>query len=121
MQTAEGKIRLDGREYIALFDSGAGRSVISKVVADAIGRFRPITPYKLHTARKGVKLTVIGKCDVERVEVLGCPVPEVPTFEVSEQLDRDVIIGRPDLNLWEIELTREGPKLKRRPIRLEIV
>jgi predicted aspartyl protease len=121
MRTAEGKIRLNGRELKAIFDSGADFSVISKRVADQLGGFTPTEPYYVETAKEKAKMKIIGFCVVPEVEVLGEKVPGRTFFEVSDELVNDVIIGTPEMDRWKVELARDGPRLMRRPIRLRII
>ena len=116
-----GRIKLNGREVEAVFDTGASKSVMPKSLALELGCYRELPDehkYELPTAKKGVTVRIVGRCDV-LPEVAGCKVPST-TFEVSEDVER-VIIGRPQLDEWEIVFTREGPKPRRVPIRLELI
>jgi hypothetical protein len=115
------KIRLNGREVEAVFDTGASKSVMPKSLALELGCYRELPDehkYELPTAKKGVTVRIIGDCRVIP-EVAGCKMPST-TFEVSEDVER-VIIGRPQLDEWEIVFTPEGPKPRRVPVRLELI
>jgi len=107
----------------ALVDTGASKSVISKGLADKLGAFIPLKePYELRTADERGRLKIVGYC---RVEVLfqGAEVPGGAMFEVAENLKKDVqlVIGRPEIDAWDIILTPEGPKPRRVPIEFEII
>jgi len=107
----------------ALVDTGASRSVISKRLADRLGAFMPLKePYELRTANEKGKLRVVGYCRVE-VVFQGVEVPGGAVFEVAENLRRDVelIIGRSEIDSWDIIFTPEGPKPRRVPIEFEII
>jgi len=107
----------------ALVDTGASRSVISKRLADKLGAFVPLRkPYELRTADKDGKLRIIGYCNVD-VVFEGVEVPGGTRFEVAENLREgiDLIIGRPDIDAWEIIFTREGPRPRKVPIEFEII
>jgi hypothetical protein len=120
-EQVSGKIRLNGREVEALFDTGASKSVMPKSLALELGCYRELPDghkYELSTAKKGATVRIIGDCRVIP-EVAGCKVPST-TFEVSEDVER-VIIGRPQLDEWEIVFTPQGPRPRRVPIRLELI
>jgi len=53
----------------------------------------------------------------------GVKVPSGAVFEVAENLRKDVdlIIGRPEIDSWDIVFTPEGPKLRRIPIEFEVI
>jgi len=107
----------------ALVDTGASRSVISKRLADKLGAFVPLRkPYELRIADKGGKLRIIGYCNVD-VVFEGVEVPGGTRFEVAENLREgiDLIIGRSDIDAWEIIFTREGPRPRKVPIEFEII
>lgn len=115
------KIKLAGEEYPALFDSGVARSVMPKSIAVKLGRFVEAPEeekYELETAKKGVKVRIIGNCIVP-VEVAGCKIPRT-MFEVSEDVDT-IIVGRHELDSWDIIFTPEGPKPRTCPIRWELI
>jgi hypothetical protein len=44
-------------------------------------------------------------------------------FEVAENLRKDVeiIIGRPEIDSWDIVFTSEGPKPRKVPLEFEII
>jgi len=107
----------------ALVDTGASRSAISKRLADMLGCFIPLEkPYELRTADEGDRLRVIGKCIVG-VVFQGVEVPGGAVFEVVENLRKDVdlIIGRTEIDSWDIVFTSEGPRPRKVPIEFEIV
>jgi hypothetical protein len=107
----------------AVMDTGAGRSIMSKALSDKLGSFTPLKePYDLRTADEGGRLRIIG---YSRVGVIfqGVEVPGGAVFEVAENLRRDVdlIIGRPEIDSWNIISTPEGPKPRKTPIEFEIL
>ena len=107
----------------ALVDTGASKSVISKRLANELGAFIPIEePYELRTADEKGRLRIIGRCMVG-VVFQGVKVPGGAVFEVAENLRRDVniIIGRPEIDAWDIIFTPEGPRPRRVPIEFEII
>jgi hypothetical protein len=59
----------------------------------------------------------------ERVVFQGVEVPGGAVFEVAENLREgvDLIIGRPEIDCWDIVFTPEGPKPRRAPIEFEIL
>jgi len=107
----------------ALVDTGASKSVISKVLADELNAFIPLRePYELRTADEKGRLKIIGRCMVD-VVFQGVKVPGGAIFEVAENLKRkvEVAIGRPEIDAWDIIFTPEGPKPRRVPIEFEII
>ncbi len=107
----------------ALVDTGASRSVISKKLADELEAFIPLNePYQLRTADKDGRLNIIGYCRLD-VEFQGVKVPGGAVFEVAENLreDTQLIIGRPEIDAWDIIFTPEGPRPRKVPIEFEIV
>ncbi|MEM0450935.1 MAG: retropepsin-like aspartic protease [Nitrososphaerota archaeon] len=107
----------------ALVDAGASKSIISKTVAEELGAFIPLSePYELRTADEGGRLRIIGMCRV-KVVFQGVNVPGGATFEVAENLRRDIelVIGRPEIDSWDIIFTPEGPKPRKVPIEFEII
>ena len=107
----------------ALVDANVSRSVISRRVAEELGAFIPLKkPYELRTANKEGRLRIIGYCRVG-VVFQGAEVPGGAVFEVAENLGEgvDVIIGRPEIDAWDIIFTPEGPRPRRVPIEFEIV
>ena len=107
----------------ALVDTGASRSVISKRVAEELGAFIPLKkPYELRTANKEGRLRIIGYCRVD-VVFQGAEVPGGAVFEVAENLreDVDVVIGRPEIDAWDIIFTPEGSRPRKVPIEFEII
>jgi len=107
----------------ALVDTGASRSIISVKRSKGVGSFIPLRePYELKTANKEDKLTIIGECLVE-VLFQGIKVPGRVLFEVAENLreDLELIIGRPEIDAWDIVFTPEGPRPRKVPIEFEIV
>jgi len=110
-------------ELKCLIDTGASLSVISKRLAEKIGAFTPFEkPYTIRTADREGKLRLIGYC---RLGVIfqGVEVPGGAVFEVAENLreDLDLIIGRPEIDKWDIIFTPEGPRPKKVPIEFEII
>ena len=96
---------------------------MSKALSDKLGAFTPLEePYDLRTADEGGRLRIIG---YSRVGVVfqGVEVPGGAVFEVAENLRRgvDLIIGRPEIDSWDIAFTPEGPKPRRVPIEFEIL
>jgi len=67
-------------------------------------------------------LRVVGYCRVG-VVFQGVEVPGGAVFEVAENLRKDVqlIIGRPEIDAWDIVFTPEGPRPRRAPIEFEII
>lgn len=107
----------------ALVDTGASRSVISKRLADQLKAFTRLKkPYELRTANKRGRLRIIGFCNVD-VTFQGVEVPGGARFEVAENLrdDVDLIIGRPEIDAWDIAFTPEGPRPRKVPIEFEII
>jgi len=107
----------------ALVDTGASKSVISKEFADKIGEFFPLKePYELKIADEKRNLKIIGRCMVD-VMFQGVKVPGGAVFEVAENLRKDIqlVIGRPEIDSWDIIFTPEGPKPRRVPIEFEII
>jgi predicted aspartyl protease len=107
----------------SLVDTGASRSVVSKRIAEQLGAFTPLKkPYELRTADKERRLKIIGYCNLD-IMFQGVEVPGGTRFEVAENLreDLDLIIGRPEINAWDIIFTQEGPKPRKVPIEFEIV
>jgi Zn-finger protein len=107
----------------SLVDTGTSRSVVSKKFADELGAFMPLSKsYELGTANKGGKLKISGFCNVDII-FQGVEVPGGTRFEVAENLreDVDLIIGRPEIDAWDIVFTPEGPKPRKVPIEFEIL
>jgi len=79
-------------------------------------------PYELRIADEESRIRVVGLCRVDvvfqGVEVLGGAV-----LEVAENLRKDVdlIIGRPEIDSWDIAFTQEEPRPRKVPIEFEIV
>ncbi len=113
----------EGAEVEALFDTGASVSVASEDLARKLASFRELPPedrYFLGTAKKDVMIHITAKVDA-RVEVAGYEMP-ITTFDVSLDLPEGaLIIGRPELDKWDIVFTPEGPRPRRYPIRLELI
>jgi predicted aspartyl protease len=110
-------------ELKALVDTGASKSVISKGLAEELGAIIPLRePYELRTADEEGRLRIVGRCMVD-VEFQGVRVPGGAVFEVAENLRKgvDLIIGRPEVDSWDIVFTSEGPRPRRMPIEFEIV
>ena len=107
----------------ALVDTGASRSVVSKKLADSLGAFTPLEkPYELRTADEGGRLRIVGYCNLD-VVFEGVEVPGGARFEVAENLREGVelVIGRPEIDAWQIIFTPEGPKPRKVPIEFEVV
>ena len=53
----------------------------------------------------------------------GTEVPGRAVFEVAENLREgvDLIIGRPEIDAWDIVFTPEGPRPRRVPIEFEVL
>jgi len=122
---ADVELKHEGRviKLKALVDTGASRSVIHERSADKLEAFTPLKrPYELRTANKEGKLRIIGYCRVD-VTFQGAEVPGGAVFEVAENLreDVDLIIGRPEVDSWDIVFTPEGPKPRKVPIEFEIL
>jgi len=108
----------------ALVDTGVSKSVISKRLADMLGSFIPLKePYELKTADESGRVKIIGRCIVDTVIFQGAEIPGGAVFEVAENLRRgiDLIIGRPEIDSWDIIFTPEGPKPRRIPVEFEII
>ncbi len=91
----------------ALVDTGASRSVIHKRTADKLKALTPLKrPYELRTANKEGKLRIIGYCRVD-VTFHEAEVPCGAVFEVAENLRgvMNLIIGRPEVDSWDITFT----------------
>lgn len=118
LRYGERRIRLK-----SLVDAGASISLISRRLSEEIGSFIPLRkPYELKTVDEEVKLRVIGQCLVE-VTFQGVEVPGRVLFDVAENLrgDVDLVIGRPEIDKWEIIFTPEGPRPKKVPIVFEVI
>ncbi|MBS7612519.1 retroviral-like aspartic protease [Candidatus Bathyarchaeota archaeon] len=123
--TADVKLRYGDKiiELKVLVDTGASKSVISKRLTDKLGAFLPLKePYELRTANEKGRLKIIGRCIVD-VVFQGVKVPGGAVFEVAENLRKDIelIIGRPEVDSWDIIFTPEGPKPRKVPIEFEII
>lgn len=106
-----------------LVDTGASRSVVSRILAEELGSFISLDrPYYLRTAEKEGKVKVSGRCMVNII-FQGIEVPGGVVLEVAENLRDDVelIIGRPEIDSWDIVFTPEGPKPRKAPIEFEII
>lgn len=123
--TADVKLRY-GDKYIelkVLVDTGASKSVISKRLTDRLSALVPLKEsYELRTADEEGRLKIIGRCMVD-VVFQGVKVPGGAVFEVAENLrkDAELIIGRPEVDSWDIIFTPEGPKPRKVPIEFEII
>jgi len=122
---ADVELRSDGRgiRLKALVDSGASKSVISKRLSEELKAFTPLKePYELKTANEEGRLRIVGRCMVN-VVFQGVKVPGGAVFEVAENLRKDVdlIIGRPEIDSWDIIFTPEGPRPRRIPIEFEVL
>jgi len=109
-------------EIRALVDTGASVSIISKRLAERLGYFPLGEPYTIRTADREGYLKIIGYCRVGLI-FEGVKVPGGCTFEVAENLreDVDVIIGRPEIDKWDIIFTPEGPRPRKIPIILDVI
>ena len=125
-EQAKAKVKLKHGDRIveldALVDTGASMSVMSKHLSDKLECFHSIKPYELRTADKEGKLRINGYCRAD-IEFRGYEIPGGAVFEVAENLrkDLDLVIGRTDIDKWEVIFTPEGPKLKRYPPVFEII
>jgi len=122
---ADVKIRYEEKafELKGLVDTNASKSVISKRLADELRAFIPLKePYELRTADEEGRLKVVGRCMVD-ITFQGVEVPGGAVFEVAENLreDIDLVIGRPEIDSWDVMFTAEGPKPKKVPIEFEII
>ena len=109
-------------EIHALVDTGTSVSIISKGLAEKLG-YSPLSePYTIRTADRGGYLKIIGYCRVG-LTFEGVKVPGGCTFEVAENLreDIDVIIGRPEIDKWDLIFTPEGPRPRKVPIILDVI
>jgi len=107
----------------ALMDAGASRSVVSMGLAEKLGSLIPLRrPYELRTADTEGRLRITGQCMAE-VTLEGVEVPGRVVFEAAENLREDIqlIIGRPEIDSWDIIFTPEGPKPRKVPIEFEII
>ena len=110
-------------ELEALVDTGASKSVISKRLAEKLDALILLKePYELRTADEEGRPKIIGRCMVN-VEFQGIKVPGGAVFEVAENLRKgiELIIGRPEVDSWDIVFTPEGPKPRKVPLEFEIV
>jgi len=99
----------------ALVDVNLSKSVVSKRVADELNSFVPLEEtYEIEWSDKEERLRIVGRC-IGEVIFQGVEVPGKVTFEVAENLCReaDLIIGRPEADLWNIIFTSDGPKPRR--------
>ena len=106
-----------------LVDTGASRSVISRRISESLGAFIPLKkPYELKTADREGRLRINGFCNLD-VVFQGVEVPGGSRFEVAENLreDLDLIVGRPEIDAWDIIFTPEGPRPRKIPIEFEII
>jgi predicted aspartyl protease len=122
---ADVEIRYGGKalRLRALVDTGASRSIISRKRSEEVGSFIPLSePYELRTADKGGKIVITGECLVE-VVFQGVKVPGRVLFEVAENMreDLELVVGRPEIDAWDIVFTPEGPRPRKVPIEFEIV
>jgi len=107
----------------ALVDTGASRSLITKSIAEKLKAFTPLSkPYELRTADERGRLRIIGYSRVG-MSFQDIEVPGGVVFEVAENLREDVelIIGRPEVNAWDIIFAFEGPRPRKVPIEFEII
>ena len=74
------------------------------------------------TADEEGRLRIIGFCDID-VVFQGVEVPGGCRFEVTENLreDFDLIIGRLEIDAWDIIFTSDEPKPRKVPIEFEII
>lgn len=108
----------------SLVDTGASRSVISKGLSEELGVFTPLKKhYALRTADREGKLKITGFSNIDEVIFQGVEVPGGARFEVGENLREgvDIIIGRPEIDAWDVIFTPEGPKPRKVPIEFEIL
>ena len=122
---ADVKLSYGGKfiELKALVNTGASKSVVSKRLAEKLNALIPLKePYELRTADEEGRLKIIGRCMVN-VEFQGIKVPGGAVFEVAENLRKgiELIIGRPEVDSWDIVFTPEGPKPRKVPLEFEIV
>ncbi len=122
---ADVELRHEGRtvRLKALVDTGASKSVASKKLAEDLEAFIPLErPYELKTADEEGRLKIVGRWMVE-VVFQGAEVPGGAVFEVAENLRREVqlVIGRTEIDSWDIVFTPDGPKPRKVPIEFEII
>jgi len=122
---ADVELRYSGRviRVKALVNTGASKSIMSKRLSDKLGAFTPLKkPYELRTADREGRLRIIGYCRID-VVFQSVEVPGGVVFEVAENLreDVDLIIGRPEIDAWDIVFTPEGPRPRKVPIEFEII
>jgi hypothetical protein len=122
---ADVEIRYGGKalRLRGLVDAGASRSIISRKCSEEVGSFIPLSePYELRTADKGGKMVITGECLVE-VVFQGVKVPGRVLFEVAEDLrgGLELVVGRPEIDAWDIIFAPEGPRPRRVPIEFELV
>jgi len=125
-EEAKAKVKLrhgdQAVELDALVDTGASMSLMSKRLSDKLGCFHPIKPYELRTADKEGELRINGYCRAD-IEFQGYEIPGGAVLEVVENLreDLDLVVGRPEIDKWDVIFTPEGPKLRRYPPVFEII
>ncbi len=108
-------------EVEAIVDAGASVSVVSRRLAERLGCFRPaMKPYELRTAEEGGFVRIIGYRRAT-VALEGYEMPGETTFEAAENLSRDLIIGRPEIDKWDVVFTPEGPRPRKYPVELELI
>lgn len=109
-------------ETKALVDTGASISIITKKLASKLGYSLLSEPYMIRTANREGYLKIIGYCRVGLI-FEDVKVPGGCTFEVAENLreDVDVIIGRPEIDKWDIIFTPDGSRPRKVPIILDVI
>ena len=122
---ADVELRHEGKvvRLKALVDTGASKSVVSRKLAEELKAFVLLKkPYELGTADEEGRLKIVGYCRVG-VVFQGAEVPGGAVFEVAENLRKDVqmVIGRPEIDSWDIIFTPEGLRPRKVPIEFEII
>ncbi len=106
-----------------MVDTGASKSVISRKIAEELGALTLLEkPYYLYTAQKDGKIKIIGYCNLD-IKFEGVEIPGGTRFEVAEDVREDFtgVIGRPEIDSWDIIFTKEGPRLRKVPVEFKII
>ena len=108
-------LRGEGKTVLVegVFSTGSPTSMISADLARALGTFTELDVkdrYEVPTLKKGVGVEVVGK-SVVVPELAGCR-QRVTVLDVVRDLPtgRNLLVGREDIDRWQIEFTEQGPR-----------